>query len=177
MDSARNVAESLAQDSVPAITVTPPSSAAPTTPTNSGLQGAAQLQAGAAVTDTLASSAATAAGTELFTVADNTLSLATGENTAGETLASSVAATDAPGTSPRAATSVLDTEKTQVDADAPHTNVLASSHSAAEDDAGDTAGDDATSAAERYWIQCHVTEEQLDAMAKEGLIPPKEEGG
>ena len=48
-----------------------------------------------------------------------------------------------------------------------------SSPQAAEEDAGD----DASSVTERYWSRCHVTEEQLDALAAEGLIPPKENGG
>ena len=101
------------------------------------------------------------------------LSPTTGENTAEEVLASSAAITDTPAASSRAATPVHDTTLTQIETDAPRVNVLASSQSAAEEDAGDNAGDDATSAAERYWIQCHVTEEQLDAMASEGLILPK----
>ena len=48
-----------------------------------------------------------------------------------------------------------------------------SSPQAAEEDAGD----DASLVTERYWSRCHVTEEQLDALAAEGLIPPKENGG
>ena len=114
--------------------------------------------------------------TGLLTSVSATFSPTAGENIAGE-LASSAAATDVPAALSRAATPVLDTVATQTDADAPRASILASSHSAAEEDTGDVVGDDATSAAERYWIPCHVTEEQLEVMAKEGLIPPKEDGG
>ena len=63
---------------------------------------------------------------------------------------------------------------TPIDADAPRVNIPASSQSTAEEVAGDAASDDATLAAEWYWIPCHVTEEQLQEMADEGLFSSKE---
>ena len=61
--------------------------------------------------------------------------------------------------------------------DTSRADAAALSQSGTEEDAGDTAGDDATSAAERYWIACHVTEAQLQEMADEGVIPAKKDGG
>ena len=161
MDPARNTVDAPAPDSALAGAVSaPPSTAVPSAPT-SGLRGAAQLQAGTIDTQT----SATPADTGLPSATSAALSPTAGENTTGETLIPSAASTDAPASSSRATTPVLGAMAAHIDADAPHANVLASSHSAAEEDTGDVVGDDATSAAERYWIQCHVTEEQLEAMA------------
>ena len=171
MDPARNDTESPAQDSTPVITGT--SSAAPTSPTTSGLRGAAQLQADV----TGAQASATSADAELLAIASAALFSTAGERAAGEAPVSSAVVSGTQASSSRAGTPVYDTTATPIGTEAPRANVPASSQSAAEDDAGDNAGDDATSAAERYWIQCHVTEEQLDAMAAEGLIPSKEDGG
>ena len=138
----------------------------------SGLRGAAQPQ----VDVTGAQAFATSADAELLATASAALFSTADESAAGEAPASAiVSGTQA--SSSRAGTPVYHTTATPTGPDAPRANVPASSQSAAEDDTGDNAGDDATSAAERYWIQCHVTEEQLDAMAAEGLIPPKEDGG
>ena len=124
MDPTRNTVEAPAQDSalVGAVSA-PPSTAVPSAPT-SGLRGAAQLQAGAI--DTQAS--ATPADAELLSATSVALSPTAGENTAGEMLVPSAASTDAPTSSSRAATPVLDTVVAHIDADAPHVNVLASSH-------------------------------------------------
>ena len=174
MEPARNIAESSAQDLVPAVpVVTPAPTATPTSPMTSDLQGAAQLQAN--VVGAQASTAPPDA--ELLAIASAVLLSTADEGAAGEAPVLSTAVTDVQAASSRATTPVLDTAATQPDAGLPRANTSASSQPAAEDDAEDNAGDDASSTAERYWIQCHVTEGQLDAMAAEGLIPSKEDGG
>ena len=78
MDPARNTVEALAQDSAPVITGT--SSAAPTSPTTSGLRGAAQPQANV----TGAQASATSADAELLAIASAALFSTAGESVAGE---------------------------------------------------------------------------------------------
>ena len=174
MDSARNVAESSAQDLAPVVcTITPSPTAAPTSPTTSDLRGAAQLQANVAG----AQASATPPDAELLAIASAVLLSTADEGAAMEAPVLSAVVADTQAASSCAATPVLDAVATQLDADLPRANIPASSQSAAEDDAGDNAGDDTTSAAERYWIPCHITEGHLDAMAAEGLIPPKKDGG
>ena len=63
------------------------------------------------------------------------------------------------------------------ESDGPPPRLTVSTQSVAEEDTGEGAGDDASSAAERYWIPCHVTEEQLQSMADEGLLTTKDNGG
>ena len=106
------------------------------------------------------------------------LSPATGGKTTGDIATSSVVpATDMGTGSSRAATPVPTGGEVVAESEGPILRPAVSTHSAAEEDAGEAAGDDANSAAERYWIPCPVTEEQLQSMADEGLLPPKDNGG
>ena len=84
-----------------------------------------------------------------------------GENTGDIAASSAVPVTDMGTGSSRAATPVPTGGEVVAESEGPFLPPTVSTHSAAEEDAGEAAGDDANSAAERYWIPCHVTEEQL----------------
>ena len=85
---------------------------------------------------------------------------ATGGNVTGDiAVSSAVPVTDMGTGSSRAATPVPTGGEVIAESEGPTLHRALSTHSAAEEDTGEGVGDDANSAAERYWIPCHVTEE------------------